>query len=146
LYDIAQIEDAIIARLKAQLTYLKTCDSLGDYLADEAEDITIRFPAAYVVYGGGTYSYATSGVQDREMMFWVRAMAKNLRGDRAARHGKGADKGVYEILEDARAALTNQTCGLQIDPLLPVPEEPVAGDEHFADYGIGFKTRCRYTL
>lgn len=143
MYTIGQIEDAILERLQDQLTYLKTCDSLGEYLRDTVEDITIRFPATYVVYEGGIFSHEMSGVQDREMTFSVIAMAKNLRGDREARHGKGAEKGAYEMIEDARAALTNYACGLDIDPLLPTDEESIEGTDQMAAYGIRFKTRCR---
>lgn len=147
MYTIAQIEDAIIARLKAQITYLKTCDSLGEGLLDEVEDITIRFPAAYVIYApGGRYDHSTSGVQDRHMEFLVVLWAKNLRGDVAARHGQGTEKGAYEMLEDARAALSGQACGLDIDELLPVDEELIESTEAMAGYGIRFKTRCRGTL
>jgi phage gp37-like protein len=146
VYTISEVEDAIIERIGSQVTYLKTCDSLASYLLDTAEDLTIRFPATYAVYGPGRYSHAVSGVQDREMEFSVIVMAKNLRGDRAARHGKGSEKGVYEMLEDVRAALTNQACGLDIDPLLPIDEEPLEGSEEMAAYAIRFRTRCRTTL
>ena len=145
MYTIAQIEDAIIDRLKTQLTYLKTCDSLSEDLMDEIETLTIRPPAAYVIYPSGRYEHAT-GVQDRFMEFLVILMAKNLRGDRAARHGEGAEKGAYEMLDDARNALTNQNCGLDIDPLLPVDEEIIGGSKDTAAYGIRFKTRCRFSM
>lgn len=146
MYTIAQIEDAIIERLKTQLTYLKTCAPLADYLVDEIEDITIRFPAAYVVYSEGSFDHAMSGVQDRPMIFAVIVMAKNLRGDIAARHGQGAEKGAYEMLEDVRETLTGQKCGLDIDELLPLDEGPTEGTEAVAQYGIRFGTRCRFTL
>ena len=145
MYTIDQIEDAIIARLNTQLTYLITCDSLGEHLMDEIENITLRFPAAYTVYSAGRYMHA-SGVQDREMEFIVILMAKSLRGDKAARHGQGSEKGVYEMLEDTRAALTGQKCGLDIDELLPIDEDGIEGTKEMAAYGIRFKTRCRFNL
>ena len=145
MYSIGQIEDAIVARLKAQLTYLKTCDSLNEDLLGEIETLTIRPPAAYVIYNSGRYEHRT-GVQDRFMEFLVILMAKNLRGDRAARHGTGPEKGVYEMLDDARKALTDQSCGLDIDPLLPGDEELIGGTKEMAAYGIRFKTRCRFMI
>jgi len=146
MYTIDQIEDAIISRLQAQLTYLKTCASLGEFLLDEVEDITVRFPAAYVAYERGEYHHAVSGVQDRIMTFVVVVMVKSLRGQEEARHGMGSEKGAYELLEDVRSALSDQDLGLQIDPLLPVDEQALEGDKQLAMYGIRFRTRCRTTL
>ena len=146
MYTIAQIEDAIIERLKTQLTYLKTCAPLADYLVDEAEDITIRCPASYVVYSEGTFDHAMSGIQDRRMIFAVIVMAKNLRGDVAARHGKGSEKGTYEMLDDVRVTLSGQKCGLDIDELIPLDEGPVEGTETGSLYSIRFETRCRFIL
>lgn len=146
MYTITQIEDAMIARLENQISYLRTCDSLGAFLVDEAEDLTIRFPATYVVYDRGDYNHMVSGVQDKAMIFNVVVMARNLRGSGAARRGEGSDKGAYDLLEDARAALTNQNCGLDIDPLIPVDEEPIEGTRDVAIYVIRFKTRTRFII
>lgn len=146
MYTIAQIEDAIISRLRAQLTYLRTCESLGDFLLSEAEDLTKLFPAVYVAYEGGEYNHEVSGMQDRRMTFSVIVMVKSLRGQEEARHGQGSEKGAYEVLDDVREALTDQTCGLEIDPLLPLDEAAVEGTKSLAIYGIRFRTRCRFTL
>lgn len=145
MYTISQIEDAIIARIESQMTYLRTCESLSLDLLDEISEITIRLPAAYVIYASGRYLHMT-GAQDREMEFLVVVAAKNLRGDVAARHGKGSEIGVYKMLDDTRGALTKQACGLDIDSLLPGDEEIIFGAKDMAGYGIRFTTRCRYML
>lgn len=148
MYTIDQVEDAILARLNGQIAYLKTCTSLGEWLSDLAdlEDITIRYPAAYLFYDGGEYDQDANVVQDRRMRFTVLVMVKSLRGQEAARHGQGAEKGAYDLLDDVRAALSNQACGLDIDPLLPVDEAAVEGTREQAIYAIRFETRCRFTL
>ncbi len=103
-------------------------------------------PAVYVIYGRGKYSQKMSGCQDREMIFGVIAVVRNLRGDPAVRHGAAGEKGIYQVLEDVRAALSGQSCGMDMDPLAPLSEEAVAGSRDFAIYEILFKTRCRFAL
>jgi phage gp37-like protein len=143
---IAEIEEAIIARLGAELPYLRTCSSLGSFLARDPKEVaglTPLCPAVYVVYQGAEYSHRMAGVQDRAMTFNAVALVRNLRGEPAPRHGQGVEKGVYEVLEDVRAALTGRDCGIQIDPLLPVSEQAITGARDLAVYGISFRTRCR---
>ncbi|MEM5789842.1 MAG: Gp37 family protein [Syntrophobacteraceae bacterium] len=146
---ITEIETAMIARLRERITYLRTCGSMAEFLADDIENIeeyAPLCPAAFVVYDSGSYSHKVSGRQDREMVFNVLVVVRNLRGETAARHGVAGEKGVYDVLDDVRATLTDQSCGLAMDPLLPMSEEGVAGSKDLAIYAIAFKTRCRFTL
>jgi phage gp37-like protein len=143
---ITNIENAIIEYLKTELTYLKTCQSLGEVLIDDAADIALHTPAAYVVYEGGRYDHVMSGTQDRFMNFAVVVVAENLRGEAEARRGQGAAKGAYDLLDDVRAALSDNAVGLAIDPLLPIDENAIENTERAAVYAIRFATRTRYTL
>jgi len=143
---ITEIENAIVDRLKTQLTYLQTCKSLGEALSNDAADFAVQTPAAYVVYEGGRYEHIMSGTQDRFMNFGVIVVAKNLRGDEEARRGQGAAKGAYDLLDDVRADLSNNAVGLNIDPLLPVDETAIENTEKAAVYAIRFATRVRFTL
>ncbi|MHC1727953.1 MAG: phage protein Gp37 [Syntrophobacteraceae bacterium] len=143
---IAEIENAILERLRASLPYLRTCGSLSEFLGrdlDAIEEMAPLCPAAFVIYEQGTYSQKMSGVQDREMHFCVILAVRNLRGESALRHGSPGQKGIYDVLEDVRAALSEQSCGVEIDPLSPVTEEAVSGSRDFAVYEILFRTRCR---
>lgn len=146
---ITTIEQAIAGRLSSELPYLRTCGSLPDFLGRDTgtiEEMAPLCPSAYVIYRQGRYSQKISGCLDREMAFSVIVVVRNLRGDGAVRHGAQGEKGVYEVLEDVRAALTNQSCGVEIDPLAPVSEGAVAGSRDFAVYEILFKTRSRFAL
>jgi len=143
MHTVTEIEDAIIARLTAEIPYLKGCASLGQFLLEDIEENTLRYPAAYVAYQRGDYTYK-AGVQDRTMIFSVILVVRNERGDEAARHGQGAEIGVYRLLDDVRAALTDQSCGLAIDPLLPQSEQVIDGTDHVAIYGLTVSTRCRF--
>jgi len=146
---LSQIETAICARLRAQIPYLRACASLADFLARDLEDletIALQLPAAYVAYEGGEYEHLVSGVQDRTMLFAVLAVVANYRGEESVRHGMGAEKGAYDLLEDIRAALSDQDCGIAMDPLLPIREGAIDGNDALQIYGITFRTRCRATL
>jgi phage gp37-like protein len=142
VYTITQIEDAMITRLESQMSYLRTCEPLAEYLKTEISDKTLLFPAAYVCYVGGTYHNRTGGTQDREMIFAVVVMARSFRNEEAARHGQGTEKGVYDLLEDARDALSGQTLGLSIAELQPIDEDAIEGTETEAVYQIRFRTWC----
>ncbi|MFZ2447496.1 MAG: phage protein Gp37 [Syntrophobacteraceae bacterium] len=145
----SQIEQAIIGRLAGELPYIRTLGSISEFLSRDIgviEEIAPLCPAAYVIYGRGKFSQKMSGWQDREMVFGVIVVVRNLRGDSAVRHGAGDEKGIYEVLEDVRAALSNQSCGVDMDPLAPLSEEAVAGGRDFAVYEILFTTRCRFAL
>jgi phage gp37-like protein len=146
MYRITEIEKAIIARLKSQISYLRTCASLGDYLKSKAEEQALNFPAAYVIYERGTYSRTVSDAQDKRIYISVITMTENLRGQEEVRHGFGSEKGAYDLLDDVRDALSDQTCGLDIYPLLPEEENILGGDENFAVYGIRFRSQHRYDL
>jgi phage gp37-like protein len=150
MYTVVQIEDAIIAQLKSGMSYLKTCASMAEFLSSRLEEndccLPLLSPAVYVVYDRGSYSHKMSGAQDREMLFTIIAVVENLRGDVAARHGQGPHKGAYELLEDIRISLSNHSCGLNIDPLTPLSEEAISGNEKMAVYGISFRTSCRFAL
>jgi len=143
---ITEIENAIVDELKTRLIYLQTCKSLGEALTHDAADLAIQVPAAYVVYEGGRYDHIMSGTQDRVMNFSVIVTAKNLRGEAEARRGQGATKGAYDLLDDVRAALSDNSVGLAIDPLLPVDENAIENTENAAVYAIRFATRVRFTL
>lgn len=143
---ISDIEAAIVHRLERQVPHLRTCSTLADFLARSVQEIgeaAILTPAAWVVYESGTYDHCMGGVQDRRMVFAVIVMTCNFQGDHAARHGFGSDPGVYDLLDSVRAALTEESCGLDIDPLLPVSEGAIDGSREASMYGIRFETRCR---
>lgn len=143
---ISEIEDAIIGRLSAAVEYLKACGSLSEFLGrdlEAIEEISPLSPAAYVVYRQGTFLQKISGFEDREMILGVLAVVRNVRGQVAVRHGRGGEKGAYEVLEDIRAALSGQICGVEMQPLVPLSESAVTGAGDLAVYEILFRTVCR---
>lgn len=140
---LTEIERAIVNRLRQQIPYLRECASMGSFLLDEMEDLVLRCPAAFVTYQQGEYGYGTSGIQDRRMRFTIALVVRSERGDEAARQGRDPEIGIYRLLDDVRIALTDQTCGLSIDPILPQSERAIGGSEEISIYGITLQTRCR---
>ncbi|MEN6439777.1 MAG: phage protein Gp37 [Syntrophobacter sp.] len=144
---ITEIEHALIGRLSSEVPYLRTCGSLAEFLSHDIgvmEEMAPLCPAAYVIYVRGKFSGKLPGCLDREMMFAVAVVVRNFRGESAVRHGSAGEKGAYEVLEDVRQVLSGQSCGMEMEPLLPVSEEAVAGNREFAVYKIIFRTRCRF--
>jgi phage gp37-like protein len=146
MYTITQIENAILSRLEAALSGVRTFGTLADFLAAKLDDIeaaALIMPAVYVVFDSSEYHYPLRAVQDRLMAFDVLVVVRNLRGDEAVRQGDGSAVGAYDLLESIRAALTGQQLALSIDSLIPTRERSVAGTEHLAVYSISFETRVR---
>lgn len=146
---LTEIENALIVRLSSELSYLRTCGSLPEFLTRDVgmmEEMVPLCPAAYVIYIRGSFSHKLPGYQDREMMFAVAVMVRNFRAGSRLTHGSAGEKGVYEVIEDVRRVLSGQSCGIEMEPLLPISEEAVAGNREFAVYKITFRARCRFTL
>ena len=145
MYTVTEIENAIIQKLKEQLRDVRLIGSLGDFLIDEQEKNEGPQTKIYVVYGKGNFTFV-SDAQDKHIIFTVMVKGTNSQGEEKARHGTQVKKGVYEILDEIRAILTGQTCGLNIAELKPVFEGAVGGTGTTAVYGIDFKTMCRFEL
>lgn len=123
---IAQIEDAMIARLKSAqgLGYVPQVASYGGEFDGELPNVIRKFPAFWVVLKNIGTPKALGTSRDKWMIpltFAVLAGARNIRGERETRHGGAGEGevGVYQMLSDAQALLLNQDLGLAIDPFVP---------------------------
>jgi|Deesub1362A_J573_1020465.scaffolds.fasta_scaffold00740_18 phage gp37-like protein len=136
------IEDSIIDALKTAMPYLRTVETYAGQLEDEIERLPVRFPAAYVVYGGSSFNWIDGPNHQETVEFSVLVAAKNLRGNRAVRKGGSApdDRGAYDLINDVLAALTNKTFGLEIERLKPLRVSLVFISRVIAVYGIDFQT------
>jgi phage gp37-like protein len=140
----SEIEDAVISQIKSQMPYLKTVDALANLLADDSPDYAIIAPAVFVAYGSGSYRrVGTSSVFDRDMKVNVVIVQRNFIGQKRLLHGDAINRGIYDILEDVRAALTDQTCGLSIFPLTPVDDQGLEATRDVVVWGLSFHTRAR---
>jgi len=145
-YTITEIEDAIIATLKASEMggYCKKIDSYQIEGGDLEEQIRIfagMLPCALVIYNGGDYSYGMEQSQEKKMTFSILLCAQSLRGDGSARRGS---VGVYFLLDQIRSILSFNRLDLDIDELIPVGERPEINTKTFSAYSIDFETQCTY--
>jgi phage gp37-like protein len=122
----AQIEDAIIARIKAAsdtgaLGYrLAEVASYGGEFDDEAFFTQVRrFPAVWVTVGGSKPQRKSARVWIYSPVVAVMVGARNVRGERFTRHGSVGEPGTYQLLQDVTDLLAGQKLGLPIEPLSP---------------------------
>lgn len=139
-YAITQIEDAIVAELQesAVLTALKaTVASYHgeiDDLVKLADQLTVKLPAIYVLYGGSNFDESANRSFDDEMIFTIIAIAKDLRGDAKLKAA------MHPILEEIKTVLINNDLGLNIEPLHPIRIEPTLITKMFSIFAFDLKT------
>ncbi len=138
-YGIADIEDAILTVLKASdLTDIaRTIDSYHgeiDELVREVRSLTVPLPAVFVLYAGSVFDEAANRSFDDEQAFTVVAVARSLRSRAELRDG------MYDLLEQIKAALIDNNLGLDIEPLHPLRIEAALVAKDLSIYGLDFKT------
>jgi phage gp37-like protein len=125
---IAQIEDAILARIGAandgRLGYkIAAIETYGGDFDEELAQVVRRFPGVWVVYAGGgkPVPYGTGKVKWKmPATFAVMVGARSVRSEPFSRRGLEAsdgtivEPGAYHLLEDCRRILLNADFGLEI--------------------------------
>lgn len=126
---MAQIEQAIVQRLRTVARgYRPVVESYGGQLDDEMFGWVRALPAVWVTFDGaqptrlGQRTWRVVGTF--EVLAAQRALVQAQA--RQADDDGGQDVGVYQLLEDNKAALVNQVLGLQIEPITPGPMRSVA--------------------
>ncbi len=137
------IEDKIIAEIKDNVTYVKTIETYAGQLEQNIKQLTIPLPAAFIVYGGSTFTWIDGPNHNEEVVFSVLVASKNVRGEKRARK---AAYGCYQMINDVLVVLTNQTFDLQIEKLVPIRTSLVHVSKTIVIYGIDFKTNFDTTF
>ena len=146
-YTITEIEDAIIAKLKASDmgAYCKKIDSFqieGGDLEEQIRIFSLYLPCALIVFSEGSFEHPPMR-QEETVRFQVLVCAQNLRGFGDPRRGS---VGTYQMLDDLRTALTGQRCGLvDIDMFTPVRVAAEINTKFFSAYSMEFETKVRFT-
>ncbi len=150
MYTLTQIEDAIIAYIKASTLggYCKKTGSFQIESGDLEEQIKIfagQMPCALIVFSEGDLQAFPGKRMRLEARFQILLASESLRGATAARRGAAGSKGTYQMIHDlvfATDALTGQRLSLSIDPLLPVRIAAEINVKGFSAYSVEFKTAC----
>jgi phage gp37-like protein len=136
--DFETIENSLLTRLGAELTYLKTLETYAGQLEDEIEKLPLLFPAVFVVYKGSGFEWVDGALYNETVEFTVLAAAKNLKSPEAAR--KDPSTGAYKLVKDVLAALTNQNLALDIEHLRPIRTDLIHTSKTVVIYGLDFQT------
>lgn len=147
---ISEIETAILLKIRnahetGVLGYtVKKIDTYGGEFSEGLDKFVRAFPAILLIFSGLTRVSNTNGRVKFTARWSVIVAAKNLRNQAQARHGSDDRVGSYQMISDMLALLSNQTFGLQIDPLIPQSVTPLlndlSGSQLSSVYGIEFQT------
>lgn len=131
---IAEIEDAIIARIQAAASVVPglgyqigEVKSYGGELDDDLAKVVRSFPAVWVTFVGSGKPKPVATARNKwltPVTFAVMVAARNIRGERATRQGVTVggvlqEVGVYQMLKDTSLLLINSDLGLPIGYLKP---------------------------
>ncbi len=138
-YAIADIEDAIVAALKASplQNICRTIDTYHgeiDDLVGEVRRLTVPLPAVFVLYTGSVFDEKANRSFDDEQTFTIVAVARSLRSRAELREG------MYEILEAVKAALIDKDLDLAIEPLHPISIEASLVTKEISVYSFDIRT------
>jgi len=102
---LEDLEDLVIAHIKANVASIKTCRKYqGDFDEESLTKLRGLFPCALVLYGGGSFIRRNKTLTgSRGLTIFLGA--KDLRGTDKSRMG------TYEIIEDITEALDHETFG-----------------------------------
>lgn len=147
MHTITEIEDAIINTLEASAMndYCKKIASYqleGGNLEEQIRIFAGQVPCVLILYSQGTYTHRPNRQQEKELTFSILVCSQSMRGQGQARRGA---VGTYQMLDDLKAALTGNRCGLEITGLAPTKERAEINTKLFSAYSLEFKTTCRGT-
>lgn len=137
-------EDAILAALEPlKESGLKTLEPYADQLdVKDVSDLTIRFPAIYVVVGGLRIK-ERNRYDAKYVAITLIVCDRNVRGSMAATRGDISSPGVFELLMRAREALHRKKLVTGWPWLLCTGEDALAfwPSEGLCIYGATYETK-----
>lgn len=126
---IGEIENAMITRVQAlsdsgALGYqFKQAATYAGQFDEDVKEVVRNFPLALISWTGEWAPPLDLGqtAWKYSPTFALIVAAKNLRNERATRHGAAGDVGTYQMLTDMRSAFVGQKLGLDILAMEPGP-------------------------
>ena len=130
--DFESVERALVLELK-KLSGLGSVEPYAGQLEAEVEGMALRFPAAFVLYGGSAFRELDGLNHEEEALFSVLVAAR-------ARRGTGQKAGAYAALKAVLGALANNALGLPMERLTPVRSSLLSATGGIVIYALEFKT------
>lgn len=145
---IGALEQAMIDRVKAAsdsgaLGYkIRVVDSYADQLTpDNIKRAAQNFPAVLFVFLGEPKPQAApNGGERRRPRFAAFVCQENRRNERSGRRGAEGKVGSYQMAEDVKTLMFNQTLGLDLnEPIKGGAVRSMSNSEHLSIYAIEFE-------
>ncbi|GAB4389043.1 MAG: hypothetical protein Kow0025_12010 [Thermodesulfovibrionales bacterium] len=132
--DFEQVENKILERLRAEVPHLMTLETYAGQLGEDIGRLPVRFPAAYVIYGGSRFEPIDGPGHEEEAKFSVLVAARAPRGG-----GGPGQGGAYGLVKDVLSALSNSNLGLDMERLRPLRVALVHTSPSVTVYGVDFR-------
>jgi phage gp37-like protein len=139
-FSFEAIEDAIVSELESALPYLRKVETYAGQVEDLTGLFVIPSPSVFVVYAGTEPLHVDNLTVEEDTTFTLLVVTKNLRGEEEARKGDGAKRGAYEVMEDVKAVLVNNTLGMDVEALRWLRTNLVLSGEQATVYAMDFYT------
>jgi phage gp37-like protein len=132
--DFEQGAEKIVETLKAAVPSLGTVEAYAGQLEGELEGLPLRFPAAFVLYGGSHYEWVDGPTYRETVGYSVMVAARSPKGRAQSRET------AYALVKDVLAALAGRDLDLPMERLRPVRTALVFTSGTATVYGLDFET------
>jgi len=138
MYRIEELEDAIVTAIKNAGYDARSVSR--EPAAAELLSETGESPAALVIYDRAEPSEMNfASVKGTDFYFNVVVTARNLSGPNAAERGDGTTTGIYGLLNGLKGALTENSLGLNAQPMVFISEKPLLRTQRQSAYAQDWK-------
>jgi phage gp37-like protein len=136
---IAEIENALLQRVRDHLPEVETVERYAGQLEQEIDEMPFGSSAVFALYDGSDMTRA-----DNQFFFDNAAISTVIACRNLSGRGN-AQVDAYALFAQVRDLLTNQKLGLEIEPLTPTRIELVFVSGPLCVYGIRWQTAFEYT-
>jgi phage gp37-like protein len=114
--DFAGLEDALLARLKADVAYARS-ETYAGQLDDVVEGRLVEFPLITIMFNGERFEEVDGPQHYSTVEFAVGVFAHSLRGEEETRKGQG---GAYQLVRDVLQSVVNARLADNVDTVRPI--------------------------
>lgn len=135
--DFEGIEDAILARLRADLgAYVPSIETYAGQMEDVLDGRPVKFPLVAVMFQGERFEEIDGPQHYSTAEFVVGVFAHSLRGEEAAR--RGAETGAYRLIRDVKDSLVNARLADNVQLLKPTEVRSILSTPTVMAYALHF--------